>query len=188
MLLAARFGESFHYDSPADQFLVEIAGLPFGLFGDMLGSESHGWRTVKNTKPNLFRGMIYGMSTRYPNTNVSTPVWHLWDTFGISEAQMVGWWDIEPLAHINHPDVQVTAYIRKNNATLLAVASWAATNLTVALTFDWVALGLKKTAAKIQAPAMGGVQPHAEFTLGASGSVTLPVEAAGGWLLIVSSP
>ena len=36
------FGESFHYNSPADTFLVEISGLPFGLFGDMLGSESHG--------------------------------------------------------------------------------------------------------------------------------------------------
>jgi hypothetical protein len=76
------FGESFHYNSPADQFLVEISGLPFGLFGDMLGSESHGHAAVGSHGPNLFRGMVYGMSDRYPNTNISTPVWQLWDSFG----------------------------------------------------------------------------------------------------------
>jgi hypothetical protein len=101
--------------------LVEIAGLPFGLFGDMLGAESHGHHTVGSVGPNLFRGMIYGMSDRYPNTNVSTPIWRLWDTFGISEATMVGWWDDVPLVRSNHTDVRATAYVRKGNATLLVV-------------------------------------------------------------------
>ena len=51
------FGESFHYNSPADTFLVEISGLPFGLFGDMLGGEKHGAAHVDWIGPNLYRGM-----------------------------------------------------------------------------------------------------------------------------------
>ena len=51
------FGESFHYNSPADTFLVEISGLPFGLFGDMLGGEKHGAAHVDWVGPNLYRGM-----------------------------------------------------------------------------------------------------------------------------------
>lgn len=179
------FGESFRYDSPADQFLIEISGLAFGLFGDMLGHESHGCHAVGHPTPNVFRGMLYGMSDRYPSTNVSTPVWHLWDTFSISEASMIGWWDENPPVRSNHPDVRVTSYVKKGNATLLAIGSWAPTNLTVVFQVDWAALGLQAATAKIEAPLMEGVQGHASFQAGAA-SVTVPVEAAAGWLLIVS--
>jgi len=37
--------------------LVEISGLPFGLFGDMLGGEKHGAAHVDWVGPNLYRGM-----------------------------------------------------------------------------------------------------------------------------------
>jgi hypothetical protein len=179
------FGERFDYDSPPDQFLIEISGLNVGLFSDMLGDESHGWRTASSHAPNVFRGMVFGMSTRYPNTNVSTPVWHLWDTFAISQANMFGWWDELPPVRTNHTAVQVTSYVRRGNATLLAVASWAPKNLTVALEISWAALGLDAATATIKAPLMAGVQAQADFTAGTT-SVVLPVEAAGGWLLVVS--
>jgi hypothetical protein len=78
----------------------------------------------------------------------------------------------------------VTSYVQTGK-TLLAVASWATTNLTVSLTMDWAALGLTPAAATIIAPAMAGVQPETHFNAGPS-AITLPVEAAGGWLLIVS--
>ena len=180
------FGESFHYNAPADQFLVEISGLPFGLFGDMLGAESHGHATIGNHEPNLFRGMVYGMSDRYPNTNVSTPVWQLWDSFDIGEATMIGWWDDEELQPVrsSHPEVRVTSYVKKSNATLLAIASWASNNLTVHFEVDWAKLGLRETAT-IEAPPMVGVQGGASFTA-VSSSLTLPVEAAAGWLLVVN--
>jgi hypothetical protein len=207
------FGESFQYDSPADTFLVEISGLPFGLFGDMLGSEHHGIASVGSHAPNLFRGMLFGMTTRYACTTVSTPIWRLWDTFGIEQAEMIGWWDgddapvtvttVNPVAAAHaaadsdaargaaRDDVRVTSYVRHGNATLLVVASWATVNTTVSLHVDWVALGLAglseggATAAHAVAPAMAGVQPHASFSI-VGGNLTLPVEAAGGWLLIVS--
>ena len=37
--------------------MVEISGLPFGLFGDMLGGEKHGAAHVDWVGPNLYRGM-----------------------------------------------------------------------------------------------------------------------------------
>ena len=55
---------------------------------------------------------------------------------------------------------------------------------------NWAAMGLAGGAAtKIEAPQMTGVQGGASFHPGAgasSSTVTLPVEAAAGWLLIVS--
>ena len=51
----------------------------------------------------------------------------------ISEATMIGWWDDEASQPVrsSHLEVRVTSYVKKGNATLLAIASWAATNLTV---------------------------------------------------------
>jgi hypothetical protein len=31
-------GEGFSYDSPPNQWLLEISGMPFGVFSDMLGT------------------------------------------------------------------------------------------------------------------------------------------------------
>jgi hypothetical protein len=70
---------------------------------------------------------------------------------------------------------------------LLAVASWALTNLTVSLTVDWDALGLKAATATIEARSMVGIQPQTRFGVHPkTGSVSLSVEANGGWLLVVS--
>ena len=117
-----------------------------------------------------------------------TPIWGLWDSFGIESAEMIGWWDDDAPVFVTGPgsdDVQVTSYVRHANATLLAVATWSTVNTTVALKVDWAALGLSGATATVDAPAMEGVQPHATFPVSA-GSITLPVEAAAGWLLILS--
>ncbi len=47
------FGEGYDYDETPDYWLVEISGIPFGLFGEMLGPGSDPWR-----------GMVYGMTGR----------------------------------------------------------------------------------------------------------------------------
>ena len=83
--------------------------MPFGLFGDMLGGEQHGSASVGSVAPNLFRGMVFGMTTRYACTDISTPIWKLWDSFGIEEAEMVGWWDDDApvtAAGLDHGDVR----------------------------------------------------------------------------------
>ena len=76
--------------------------------------------------------------------------------------------------------------MRHGNATLLVVASWATTNCTVSMHVDLSALGIATSEARAVAPAMDGVQPHATFPV-VSGKITIPVEAAAGWLLIISA-
>ena len=74
------------HGSPTDSLVsLHLPGLPFGLFGDMLGGEQHGSASIGSHAPNLFRGMVFGMTTRYACTDVSTPIWKLWDSFGIDQ-------------------------------------------------------------------------------------------------------
>lgn len=80
----------------------------------------------------------------------------------------------------------MTSYVRHGNATLLAVASWATVNLTVSMHVDLSALGIGVSGASALAPAMDGVQPHATFPV-VGGKMTMPVEANGGWLLVLSA-
>ncbi|MHA1452574.1 MAG: glycoside hydrolase domain-containing protein, partial [Promethearchaeota archaeon] len=50
------FGESFKYNQmSADNWFVEVSGIPFGLMGEMLQGGGNRWL-----------GMVYGMSTRLP--------------------------------------------------------------------------------------------------------------------------
>jgi hypothetical protein len=76
--------------------------------------------------------------------------------------------------------------VRHGNATLLAVASWATTNLTVSMHVDLSALGIGTSGVSVVAPAMDGVQPYATFAV-VGGKLTMPVEANGGWLLVLST-
>ena len=38
------FGEGFNYNENPDYWLVEIAGIPYGLFGEMLQDDGNPWR------------------------------------------------------------------------------------------------------------------------------------------------
>ncbi|MGM9804308.1 MAG: glycoside hydrolase domain-containing protein, partial [Muribaculaceae bacterium] len=82
------FGESFLYDimTPTN-WLVESSGIPFGLTGDMLYRGGNKWL-----------GMQYGMTVRHPWETegvICDPrvVWKVWDSFGIADATMFGFWE-----------------------------------------------------------------------------------------------
>ena len=64
------FGEGFNYDEPPDYWMVEAAGIPYGLFGEMMGSG------------NPWRGMVYGMTNRLGWGGNPRSLWKLWDEFG----------------------------------------------------------------------------------------------------------
>jgi len=65
-------GEGFNYDEAPEYWLVELSGLPFGLYGEMLGVG------------NPWRGMVYGMSNRLPyGGGDPRGLWKVWDSFGI---------------------------------------------------------------------------------------------------------
>jgi hypothetical protein len=161
------FGELYDYNESPDYWLVEISGIPFGLFGEMLERNGNPWR-----------GMIYGMTARYYQGAEPKHIWKVWDDFGIQNARMMGYWDKSCPVRTGRADVLATAYV-KPGAALIALASWSREAVHCRLEFDWNALGLDRTTALLRAPAIPGFQPAAQFNPGDA----VPVEPGKGWLV-----
>jgi hypothetical protein len=170
------FGENFNYDqmSPSNWF-VESSGIPFGLMGDMLEGGGNAWR-----------GMIYGMTSRYPwainKNDLSMPydIWKVWDNFGIASSEMVGNWDDKTVVSTSNNEVFATAYL-KNKKMLISVASWANEKVDITLSIDFKRAGLNPDKIQITAPAIDKFQPERTF----GKNEAIPVEPKKGWLLIV---
>jgi len=99
---------------------------------------------------------------------------------------MFGWWlDRErgngtvPVT-ASSPLVKVTSYVRKGEATLLVVASFAAAPASVTLRINWPALGLPPTTQLI-APALVPFQKAASFA--PDSAVIVP--AGQGWIFLL---
>jgi hypothetical protein len=171
------FGESFQYDKmPPENWFVEVSGIPFGLMGDMLQGGGNPWR-----------GMVYGMTVRYPWTTDGVrcdprSIWTIWDSFGIENSRMVGYWDKKPLVTTSDPDVFATAYV-KDGKTLISLASWASENKNVRLHIDWDGIGLERSKSIMFAPKIDKFQPERSF----SADEEIMVEPAKGWLIIISN-
>ena len=163
------FGELFDYDETPDFWLVEISGIPYGLFGEMLEGGGNPWR-----------GMVYGMTGRIYGPGNPQPIWKAWDRFGIQDARMIGYWDPACPVRTGRKDVLATAYV-KPHTTLIALASWAKEPVKCKLAIDWKALGLDAAKAKISAWAIDDFQPAAEFAPGDE----IPVTPGRGWMLVV---
>lgn len=166
-------GENYDYfNETPDYYLVEITGLPFGLFGEMLQSGGHPWR-----------GMLYGMSSRLGWRPECDPrsMWRCWDEFGIKEADMIGYWDETNPVQTDREDILVTIY-KKPGKTLIAIGSWCQEDVGLKLRIDWPALGLDPAKAKFTTPAIEGLQAAATRAPDAA----IPVAANQGGLWIVS--
>ena len=162
------FGEYFDYDSPPDYWLVELSGIPYGLMGEMLQDGGNPWR-----------GMLFGMTARLPWAGDPRPLWQMWDQFGLSEAQMRGWWDPSSPVKTGRDDVLATAYV-KNGKTLIAIASWAPDTVDLRLRIDWPALGILPARASLWAPAIDRFQEARTFHFGDA----IPVAPGKGWLIV----
>ena len=163
------FGEGYDYNETPDYWLVEVSGIPFGLFGEMLEANGNPWR-----------GMIYGMAARYYSGADPKHIWKLWDDFGIAEASMVGYWSPSCPVRTDNPDVLATAYV-KPGKTLISLASWAKEPVRCKLEINWKALGLDPERAHLHAPAIQAFQPAA--LMGPTDRI--PVVPGRGWLLIL---
>ncbi len=169
------FGESFLYDemSPAN-WLVEVSGIPYGLMGDMLQGGGNPWR-----------GMIYGMTARYPWTTDGVKcdpgdIWRIWDEFGISGSKMIGYWDEHPVVKTTHPEVLATAYL-KDDKMLVSLASWADHPVNVKLVIDWKKTGLDPEEMVFRAPWILNFQEEKQFTQNQS----ILVKPKKGWLIYI---
>jgi hypothetical protein len=163
------FGEMYDYNETPDYWLVEVSGIPFGLYGEMLQGGGNPWR-----------GMLYGMTNRLGWGGDPRSIWKLWDDFGIKDAKMIGYWDSACPVQTDNKDVLATAYV-KPGKTLISLASWAKEPAKIKLTVDWKALGIDMRKAQLTAPAIQGLQDATELQW----SGEIPVEPAKGWLLIL---
>ena len=169
------FGEHFDYNGSPDFWLIELSGIPFGLMGEMLNN--NGWA---DQQPNQWRGMIYGMSSRFYSDGNPTSLWKFWKKFGIDNAQMLGYWDKTCPVRTNHKDILATAYV-KANETLIAIASWAKEPVNITLEIDTKTLGIDPRKAKLTAPPIQNFQNPAEFKL----ADQLQIDPGKGKLLIL---
>ena len=163
------FGEGYDYNESPDYWLVEVSGIPFGLFGEMLHENGNPWR-----------GMVYGMTARYYSGADPKHIWKLWDDFGIQDAEMIGYWSPECPVRTDNKDVLATVY-RGKARTLVSLASWAKGPVRIRLAVDWKAIGIDPAKARITAPAVTGFQEAASFLP----SDEIPVEPGKGWLLVL---
>lgn len=163
------FGEGFDYNESPDYWLVEVSGIPYGLFGEMLHGGGNPWR-----------GMLYGMTNRLGWGGDPRHIWKLWDDFGIQNAKMIGYWDSSCPVRTNHKDVLATAYVGKGK-TLVALASWAKEPVRCAIDINLGILGLDPEKTTLYAPPIPGIQPEAVF----KPAEPLPVLPGRGWMLIV---
>jgi hypothetical protein len=165
------FGEGFDYNEPPDYWLVEISGIPYGLFGEMLQGGGNPWR-----------GMLYGLSNRLGWGGDPRELWKVWDQFGIQEARMFGYWDRANPVQSRHTNVLATAYLKKDKA-LIALASWAKEPVSVRLDLDERGFEFPLSEARLCAPLMPGFQDAATFKL----TDAVPVQPGKGWLLILDT-
>ena len=164
------FGEYFDYNASPDFWMVEMAGIPFGVMGEMLQDGG-----------NPYRGMVFGMTSRLPWAGDPTPLWKFWDDFQIQNSQMIGFWVPDSPLKTNREDVLATIFLKKKEV-LVSVASWAEEKALVEFIIDWNRLGLDPETCRFYAPEIRDFQSAAAF----DPKGMIPVESEKGWLLLLS--
>jgi hypothetical protein len=145
------FGEYFDYDADPDYWMTEVAGIPFGIPGEMLEKGGHPQR-----------GMVYGMTTRVYGQYDPSPLWKLFDAFGIADARMMGYWvDASPIKTA-HRGIKSTIYLKEQSA-LIVIGSWSAQSEAVQLDMDWETLGWDRNKYELVSPAIKGLQEAQQF-------------------------
>jgi len=106
-------GEGRDYDHPADNWLIEVAGIPFGLPGQMLEGGGNRWR-----------GMLFGITNRAGwGGDELSHIWNFWDQYGIKDMEIIGFWDECCPVKTDNPQVKATLY-RGEKRSIIAVAAW----------------------------------------------------------------
>lgn len=159
-------GEGYEYSiASAEYLLTEVSGLPFGLMSEMLEGDCNVWR-----------GMLYGMTSRYPYYRCYTgpspiPLWQMRKDF--ENAEMIGFWEENQPVKADREDVLCTVY-RSGGRMLCCFASFAEEEATFRLTGNLAG----KT---ITAPEMADIQQAQTFA--SDEAITLPHK--GGIMLVV---
>jgi hypothetical protein len=162
-------GEGFDPNTPAEYWLVEMSGIPFGLMSEMLNEGGNPWR-----------GMVFGMTQRWPWSGDPRNLWKAMDSFGIARAEFLGWWDPACPVSAGRADVKVSVY-RRDRKTMAAIASWAPQAVELSLDVRWGELGLNPKRSHLRAPAIQDFQQGAVYQPGRS----ITIEPGKGMLLVL---
>ena len=112
-------------------------------------------------------------------------LWKVWDAFGIQNATMWGWWNSSTPVSTGRADVLATAYVRRGNATLIAIASWNVSTVNVSLRFDWAMLGITYGEVELVAPALPSFNRAQTARVWTRPDALIEVPALQGWLLLL---
>lgn len=148
------FGEYFNYDFPPEFWLVEVSGIPYGLMGEMLEGGGNPWR-----------GMLYGMTGRSPRVD-NGPLWKLWDSFGMQNSEMIGYWVKDNPVKTGSEKTLATVYSHMGDKALISLATWEDTDAKVKLSIDWAKLGLDPSKVTLHAPAIENFQQETTWKPG----------------------
>ncbi len=162
-------GEGYDYNSMPDYWLVEISGIPFGMYGEMLQGCG-----------NAYRGMVYGMSTRIYGGCSASNIWKLWDYFGMSGSEYIGYWDTDNPVKTGNKDILASAYV-KEKEVMIALGNWTDREQNIGLAIDWEKIGMDPSTVNIEIPEIEELQQSSvdvELT-----NLTIP--ASKGLILII---
>jgi len=163
-------GEGYNYNESPDYWLIEISGIPFGLYSEMLQGCG-----------NTYRGMVYGMTSRLGWVGCNPEnIWKLWDSFGISGTEYFGYWDDKNPVKTNKKDILASLFLGKGKV-LISLGNWTKSEQTISLTIDWKNIGIDPETAKIEIPNIDGLQASGQADIR---SLTIP--ASQGLIIIIS--
>ena len=163
-------GEMYDYKTTKpDYWLIEICGIPLGLYGEMLDGCG-----------DPYRGMVYGMSTRYYGGCRPMNIWKLWKYFGMTGSEYVGYWDDANPVKTGNKDILASVYLKKDKV-MIAIGSWADTDVFTSLDIDWGKLGMNAATAKVEVPDIDNLQIAGDANL-----KQLRIPASKGLILIIS--
>ena len=179
-----------------EEWLVEVSGLPFGLFGDLLGGSQY---------ENPYQAFVFGMQGRMPqpalyeltglNQADPRPLYSFIDRYDLAGTEMCGWWHGDCAVESQEALVKATVFSHPSpRRAIVAIANFGANQTNATLWVDWHTLALDPRSAKIHAPAIYNIQPQREFQWGGHG-VTVPLGLGSphagniptpppGWILV----
>lgn len=165
-------GEGRNYDRLPDHWLIEVAGIPFGLPGQMLQNNGNPWR-----------GMVYGITNRLGWGGNPSAIWDFWDTYRIQEMEMIGYWDKEnnPVS-VDNEMVKATFY-KGESTSIISIAGWGDSDQTCHINIDWKKLGYHAAHCTFDQPAIADFQDERKLdTLS-----TLTIPKGKGFLIVLTN-
>ncbi len=164
-------GEARDYNKPADYWLIEVSGIPFGLTSQMLNRGGNAWR-----------GMVFGITDRFGWYRSITPehIWKFWDQHDFEHKRMTGFWDQDVAVKTDNAHAVVSTF-QDDKEVIIAVANWTDTVQNCHLKIDWQKLGLRPDSVAASIPFLQDFQP--EMAIDVNQPLALP--AAKGYMIVL---